>query len=155
MANCAQGVEVEIPTLPQNCEAAVVEVAKIFPTVSCEEVASIFPEEALYHSGMLAPSEVLFVPPFAIPKVPASVIVPEVVIAPPEVVKPVVPPETSTEVTVPEPPAEAHVPLIWIQPLVSTMPFENVDEAVVEVTLIKLVERPPVRVEVAVVVPVK
>ena len=59
-----------MPTLPQNCEAAVVEVASKFPTVSCELVASIFPEAALYHSGMLAPSVVLFVPPLAIGTVP-------------------------------------------------------------------------------------
>jgi hypothetical protein len=44
------------------------------------------------------------VPPFATASVPESVIVPEVVIGPPEVVRPVVPPETATEVTVPEPP---------------------------------------------------
>ena len=44
------------------------------------------------------------VPPFATASVPASVIVPEVVIGPPEVVRPVEPPETATEVTVPEPP---------------------------------------------------
>jgi hypothetical protein len=43
------------------------------------------------------------VPPFATASVPASVIVPEVVIGPPEVVRPVEPPETATEVTVPEP----------------------------------------------------
>ena len=41
------------------------------------------------------------VPPLAIAKVPARVIVPEVVTGPPEVVKPVVPPDTSTLVTVP------------------------------------------------------
>ena len=40
-------------------------------------------------------------PPLATAKVPASVMVPDVVIGPPLVVRPVVPPETSTEVTVP------------------------------------------------------
>jgi hypothetical protein len=49
------------------------------------------------------------VPPLATAKVPAIVMVPEVVIGPPEVVKPVVPPETATEVTVPDPPVAAIV----------------------------------------------
>ena len=40
-------------------------------------------------------------PPLATASVPASVIVPLLVIGPPEVVRPVVPPETSTLVTVP------------------------------------------------------
>ena len=43
------------------------------------------------------------VPPLATAKVPATVIVHELVTGPPEVVKPVVPPDTSTEVTVPVP----------------------------------------------------
>ena len=43
------------------------------------------------------------VPPFADARVPESVIVPDVVIGPPEVVSPVEPPETFTEVTVPLP----------------------------------------------------
>jgi hypothetical protein len=47
---------------------------------------------------------VALVPPLAIPSVPASVIVPEVVTGPPDVVKPVVPPDTSIDVTVPDPP---------------------------------------------------
>ena len=51
------------------------------------------------NAGVVVP-----VPPLATASVPASVIVPEVVIGPPEVVRPVVPPETATEVTVPEPP---------------------------------------------------
>jgi hypothetical protein len=42
------------------------------------------------------------VPPFATANVPAKVTVPDVVIGPPLVVKPVVPPDTSTLVTVPE-----------------------------------------------------
>lgn len=41
------------------------------------------------------------VPPFAIPRVPAKVIVPLVVTGPPDVVKPVVPPDKATDVTVP------------------------------------------------------
>ena len=41
------------------------------------------------------------VPPLATAKVPASVMVPLVVIGPPEVVRPVEPPLTSTLVTVP------------------------------------------------------
>jgi hypothetical protein len=47
------------------------------------------------------------VPPLATAKVPPRVIVPDVVIGPPEVVSPVVPPDTATEVTVPEPPPPA------------------------------------------------
>ena len=47
------------------------------------------------------------VPPFATASVPASVIVPDVVIGPPDVVNPVVPPDTATDVTVPVPPAVA------------------------------------------------
>lgn len=50
------------------------------------------------------------VPPFATPRVPASVMVPEPVIGPPDVVRPVVPPETATLVTVPAPAGVAHVP---------------------------------------------
>ena len=40
-------------------------------------------------------------PPLATPSVPASVIVPLLVIGPPDVVRPVVPPLTATDVTVP------------------------------------------------------
>ena len=52
---------------------------------------------------------VLFVPPFAVPSVPESVIVPDVVTGPPLVVRPVVPPLTSMLVTVPVPAAVVHV----------------------------------------------
>ena len=55
------------------------------------------------------------VPPFAVPKMPARVIVPEVVTGPPEVVRPVVPPETSIDVTVPAP-LPTQIPLIAKQP---------------------------------------
>jgi len=48
-----------------------------------------------------APRDVIPVPPLATAKVPANVIVPDVEIGPPDVVKPVVPPDTSTLVTVP------------------------------------------------------
>jgi hypothetical protein len=41
------------------------------------------------------------VPPLAMLTVPCSVIVPAVVIGPPEVVRPVTPPETPTDVTMP------------------------------------------------------
>lgn len=51
-----------------------------------------------------APAVVAPVPPLAMPSVPASVMVPEVVIGPPEVVRPVVPPDTFTLVTPPPPP---------------------------------------------------
>ena len=50
------------------------------------------------------------VPPFATASVPASVIVPDVVIGPPLAVKPVVPPLTLTLVTVPVLLIAAHVP---------------------------------------------
>jgi hypothetical protein len=53
------------------------------------------------------PNDVIPVPPLATTRVPASVIVPDVVIGPPDVVRPVVPPETSTDVTVPDPPPVA------------------------------------------------
>ena len=45
IANCANGVEVEIPTLPQNCEIPVVVVASKLPTVSCVPVACKLPLE--------------------------------------------------------------------------------------------------------------
>ena len=54
-------------------------------------------------------NEVAFVPPFAIPSVPASVRVPDEVIGPPLKLRPVVPPDASTEVTEPLP---IQVPLI-------------------------------------------
>lgn len=50
------------------------------------------------------PRDVIPVPPFAAASVPDSVIVPDVVIGPPDVVSPVVPPDTATLVTVPLPP---------------------------------------------------
>ena len=52
--------------------------------------------------------EVCPVPPLATDSVPANVIVPDPVIGPPLVVRPVVPPDTSTEVTVPAP-AVSHM----------------------------------------------
>lgn len=65
------------------------------------------------------------VPPLATAKVPDKVIVPDVVIGPPEVVRPVVPPDTSTLVTVPngfvpqevlEPSVVRYLPLlpVWL-----------------------------------------
>ena len=61
------------------------------------------------------------VPPLATASVPAKVTVPEEVIGPPLVVKPVVPPETSTLVTEPAPgPVNATVmaplPLVMVTP---------------------------------------
>lgn len=85
----------------------------------------------------VAPVPVLVVtpvPPLATASVPAKVIVPEPVIGPPEVVKPVVPPETSTLVTEPAPGPEkatvmAPLPLVIVTPepavsvaLVSVLP---------------------------------
>lgn len=72
----------------------------------------------------LLPEPVLVVtpvPPFATASVPARVTVPEEVIGPPLVVKPVVPPETSTLVTEPAPgPLNATVmaplPLVMVTP---------------------------------------
>ena len=49
------------------------------------------------------------VPPLATASVPASVIVPDPVTGPPDVVRPVVPPETLTLVTVPVPPIVLQV----------------------------------------------
>lgn len=49
------------------------------------------------------PAVVAPVPPLAIASVPPMVMVPEFVIGPPDVVKPVVPPETSTLITEPPP----------------------------------------------------
>ncbi len=46
-------------------------------------------------------NDVKFVPPLVVAKVPARVIVPDVVMGPPEVVRPVVPPDTATLETVP------------------------------------------------------
>lgn len=53
---------------------------------------------------MAAAAVVWPVPPLSTSRVPARVMVPEVVTGPPEVVRPVDPPETLTEVTVPDPP---------------------------------------------------
>jgi hypothetical protein len=56
-----------------------------------------------------AVNEVDPVPPLATAKVPAKVIVPDVVIGPPDVVKPVVPPETATlETVAPVEPLDAN-----------------------------------------------
>jgi len=100
--------------------------------------------------------EVALVPPLATASVPESVSVPDEVIGPPVKDRPVVPPEASTDVTVPEPPPPpTHEPLIEKHPVVKLTPFANVEEAVVEVTFKRLVENPPEKVEVAVVVAVK
>ena len=78
--------------------------APVVPTNNCPSVgcavAVIAPTP---DPNNIPPSvnDVAPVPPLATMSVPAKVIVPEVVIGPPEVVNPVVPPETSTEVTVP------------------------------------------------------
>lgn len=60
------------------------------------------------------------VPPLATARVPANVMVPDVVIGLPETVRPVVPPDRATDVTVPEPPVEAMV--IEPAPLVMEIP---------------------------------
>ena len=70
---------------------------------------------------LLAVRVVRLVPPLATANVPARVMVPEEVIGPPEVVKPVVPPETFTLVTEPAPGPEkatvmAPLPLVMVTP---------------------------------------
>ena len=67
------------------------------------------------------------VPPLAIFNVPPSVKVPDVVMGPPESVKPVVPPEPLTLVTVPEPPDAAMV--IEPAPFVIEIPVPAVSVA--------------------------
>ena len=52
------------------------------------------------------------VPPLSTSRVPAKVIVPDVVTGPPEVVRPVVPPDTLTDVTVPDPPPPPELALL-------------------------------------------
>ena len=69
------------------------------------------------------------VPPLAIAKVPAKVIVPDVVIGPPEVVRPVVPPDTATEVTVPDPPPPPDELIVWfgqVPVIVTLVPASSV-----------------------------
>ena len=78
------------------------------------------------------PDAVKPVPPLAAINVPASVTVPEDVIGPPEVVKPVVPPETSTLVTEPEP-GPVNATLIDPLPLVMVTPEPAVRVALVSV----------------------
>ena len=65
------------------------------------------------------------VPPLAIASVPAKVMVPAVVIGPPDVIKPVVPPDTATDVTVPPPPPEPLAAAV-IRPCASTVIFAAV-----------------------------
>jgi hypothetical protein len=67
--------------------------------VKLELVARALVEDA-YKSAPEV-NDVRFVPPLAVASVPAKVIVPDVVIGPPDVVKPVVPPDTATLETVP------------------------------------------------------
>ena len=75
------------------------------PVVSAIDVMSVFAPLCAALKFVRAPVAVVApVPPLSTSSVPASVMVPEVVTGPPEVVRPVVPPETSTDVTVPEPP---------------------------------------------------
>lgn len=71
------------------------------------------------------------VPPLATASVPPSVIVPDPVTGPPEVVKPVVPPLTPTDVTVPPPAVDAMV--IEPLPFVTVIPDPAVSVALVSV----------------------
>ena len=75
----------------------------IEPPVMATELAAWTAIVSRPRAVRAAESVVAPVPPLAIANVPASVIVPEPVTGPPEVVKPVVPPDTSIDVTVPEP----------------------------------------------------
>ena len=78
------------------------------------------------------PNDVIPVPPLATAKVPASVIVPDVVMGEPDTVKPVVPPERATLVTVPPPPLVASI-VILPAPLVMVMPDPAVSVVLVNV----------------------
>ena len=74
------------------------------PVTPVIDVMSEFAPEAAAPKLERAPEAVVApVPPLSTSSVPASVIVPDVVIGPPVAVKPVVPPETLTDVTVPAP----------------------------------------------------
>ena len=76
----------------------------IVPVVNAIDVMSVFaPLFAALKFVRAAVAVMAPVPPLAMFTVPLRVMVPLVVIGPPEVVKPVVPPDTATEVTVPVP----------------------------------------------------
>lgn len=76
----------------------------IVPVVNAIDVMSVFaPLLAALKFVLAFVAVVAPVPPLATFTVPLRVMVPFVVIGPPEVVKPVVPPDTATEVTVPVP----------------------------------------------------
>jgi hypothetical protein len=103
------------PALPVDDVTFVAVAAPIFGVVRTGDVART--------TAPLPVEVVPPVPPLATAKVPASVIVPDVVIGPPEVVRPVEPPLTATLVTVPvKASLEAmlklgYVPVIVVVPL--------------------------------------
>ena len=71
------------------------------------------------------------VPPFATAKVPDSVMVPDVLTGPPDVVNPVEPPETWMLVTVPVPGASAQVPSPRKKVLADGVPVTGFDAGAV------------------------
>ena len=105
IGNPVQFVRVPDVGVPRMGVARVGDVAKTNEPVPVSSVTAArkFEEEGVPSQvATPVPNDVIPVPPLATARVPARVIVPELVTGPPEVVKPVVPPETSTEVTVPD-----------------------------------------------------
>ena len=121
--------------------------AKTCPAVPAEVVATA--EEPFPYTRVPAWMADQPVPPEATFKVPARVMVPEVVTGPPEVVKPVEPPEMLTEVTVPLV-APTQTLLTEKQPPAKSIPRANVEVALVPVTFRYVVWIPAPNVEVAV-----
>lgn len=75
------------------------------------------------------------VPPLEAARVPARVMVPEVVIGPPEVVRPVVPPDTATLVTEP-PPVMPRLVLASVAFVAPVPPWEMLSGVVKPVKLV-------------------
>lgn len=110
-----RNIKVEVVVVPPMTNGAVIEVVMVgvasvgdVPNTNAPlPVSSVIAEARFALVGVPrkvatpVPSEVRPVPPFAAASVPASVIVPEVVIGDPETVRPVVPPDKATLVTVP------------------------------------------------------
>ena len=87
------------------------------------------------------PAVVEPVPPLVMVSVPASVMVPEFVIGPPEVVSPVVPPDTSTLITEP-PPVMPRLVLASVAFVAPVPPWEMLNGVVRPVRLV-IVELAP------------
>ena len=88
-----------------NCAFVIVPLNAVVGIV-VDAVNALVPLPIRYPVNVVAP-----VPPLATPNVPPKVIVPFVVIGPPDVVSPVVPPDTFTLVTVPVPATVTHC--VW------------------------------------------